>query len=64
MKDIKVSTIYSGIKKTQNNEDDLLSLLPNKLATKRVNIGSYELVVIKTNRTLILLILNMFFINW
>ena len=24
MKDIKVSTIYSGIKKTQNNEDDLL----------------------------------------
>jgi hypothetical protein len=24
LKDIKVSTIYSGIKKTQNNEDDLL----------------------------------------
>ena len=24
MIDIKVSTIYSGIKKTQNNEDDLL----------------------------------------
>ena len=36
----------------QNNEDDLLSLLPKKLATERVNIGSFELVVIKTNRTL------------
>ena len=24
LKDIKVSTIYSGIKKTKNNEDDIL----------------------------------------
>ena len=24
LKDIKISTIYSGIKKTQDNEDDLL----------------------------------------
>ena len=33
LKDIKVSTIYSGIKKTQDNEDDLLLIELEKKST-------------------------------